>query len=150
MSDVMKVPPEQLLNRLVEEFKKDERIKVPDWVNYLKAGIHREASWTQPDWYYRRLASVLRKVYVKGPVGISRLSEDYGGKVDRGSQGYHPGKGSRYIIRSMFQELETLGYVKKDKDGRIASPKGMSLLDKASKEVLTELSEKNEALKKYL
>ncbi len=150
MADVKKVPPDQLLERLVEEMKKDDRIKVPEWANYLKAGVHRESSWVQTDWYYRRMASILRKVYLKGPVGISRLSEDYGGKVDRGSKGYHPEKGSRYIIRTMFHSLEALGYIKKEKEGRVAAPKGMSLLDKASKDVLKELSEKDEAFKKYL
>jgi len=150
MVDVKKVPPDILLNRLVEEFKKDGRIAVPEWSSYLKAGIHREKAWESPDWYYRRLASTLRKVYVLGPIGISRLSEEYGGKVDRGSKRYHPAKGSRFIVREILQELEKLGYVKKDKRGRTVSPTGASLLDRTSREVLKDFAKENPAMQKYL
>ncbi|MEM0157952.1 MAG: 30S ribosomal protein S19e [Thermoplasmataceae archaeon] len=150
MVDVKKVPPSILLDRLAEEFKKDSRISVPEWASYLKAGTHREKGWENPDWYYRRLASTLRKVYVLGPIGISRLSEEYGGKVDMGSKRYHPSKGSRFIVREILQELEKLGYVKKDKKGRSLSPTGVSLLDRTSREVLKEVSKENPALQKYL
>ena len=150
MVDVNKVPPELLLNNLVETFKTDKRVEIPDWASFLKAGIHREKSWEEPDWYYRRLASTLRKVYVNGPIGISKMSEEYGGRVDRGSKSYHPAKGSRYLVRKMFEQLETLGYVKKDKKGRSISPAGTSVLDKAAKEVMKALAQSNPALEKYL
>ncbi|MCL4336983.1 MAG: 30S ribosomal protein S19e [Candidatus Thermoplasmatota archaeon] len=149
MVNVKEVPPELLMKQLAEEFKK-KNLEVPEWTDYLKAGIHREKSWNDPDWFYTRLASTLRKVYVKGPIGISRLSEDYGGRVDRGSQRYHPGKGSRYIVRQMLQTLEKLGYVKKDKKGRSISPEGASILDKASKEAMKALAQSDPSLEKYL
>ena len=117
MVDVKKVPPDMLLNNLAETFKGDKRVEVPEWASYLKAGIHREKSWEDPDWYYKRLASTLRKVYLNGPIGISKLSEEYGGRVDRGSISYHPAKGSRFIVRKMLLQLESLGYVKKDRKG---------------------------------
>ena len=150
MVNVREVPPELLLKQLAEEFKKEKKLEVPDWTNYLKAGVHKEKAWDDPEWFYKRLASTLRKVYVKGPIGISKLSEEYGGRIDRGSQRYHPGKGSRYIVRQMLQTLEKLGYVKKDKKGRTVSPQGTSILDKASKEVMKSLVQSDPSLEKYL
>ena len=149
MVNVREVPPELLMKQLTEEFKK-KKLEVPEWTDSLKAGIHREKSWEEPDWFYTRLASTLRKVYVKGPIGISKLSEDYGGRVDRGSQRYHPGKGSRYIVRQMLQTLEKLGYVKKEKRGRIIAPAGASILDKASMEAMKSLAQSDPSLEKYL
>ncbi|GGM67148.1 30S ribosomal protein S19e [Thermogymnomonas acidicola] len=151
MTDPRKVPPDALLSALAEKLKLDDRIKEPEWTKYLKAGIHRERPWQNDDWYYVRLASTLRKVYLNGPVGISRLSEEYGGKVDRGSKRYHPAKGSRFIVRHMLQTLESLGYVRKDgTKGRVISPQGQSLIDKVSREVLQKLAEKEPSLAKYI
>lgn len=150
MVDVKKVPTDLLINYVAKSLKEDERIKVPEWVSFVKTGIHREKGWTQPDWYYIRLASTLRKISLNGPVGISRLSQEYGGRVDRGSKRYHPAAGSRSIVRHMLNTLEELGYVKKDPKGRIISPQGQSLLDKTSKEALKELVEKDKSFEKFL
>ena len=144
MVDFRNIPNDLLINALAAEFKKDKRIKAPEWTTYLKAGIHRESAWTQSDWYETRLASTLRKIGEYGPIGISRLSAYYGGRVDRGSIGYHPAKGSRFIVRHMLQTLESLGYVKKDKKGRFLSPAGISLLTKVSKDIITERSKESE------
>ena len=78
MVDARHVPPDALISGLSEKFKEDKRVEVPAWVNYLKAGIHKEKSWIQDDWYQVRLASTLRKVATQGPIGIARLSSDYG------------------------------------------------------------------------
>jgi small subunit ribosomal protein S19e len=150
MVNVRNVQTDSLIEKVSEELKKDDRIKVPEWVDLLKAGIHREKSWTQPDWYHRRLASTLRKVYLKGPIGISKLSAEYGGRVDRGSKKYHPARGSRFIVRHMLEELEQLGYVMKDQKGRSISPKGESFLFKVSADIVKNMAEKDEKFKKFM
>lgn len=149
MVDVKEVPADLLINKVASGFK-EQNITIPEWTKYLKDGIGREKAWTQDDWYYTRLASVLRKIYLNGNIGISRLSQEYGSRQDRGTKRYHPVAGSRFIIRNILQTLESMGYVKKDKAGRILTPAGQSLLDKASKEVMKELSEKDKVFEKYL
>ncbi|EQD26205.1 30S ribosomal protein S19e, partial [mine drainage metagenome] len=150
MVDVRNIQTASLIEKVSEELQKDDRIKVPEWVDILKAGIHKEKSWTQPDWYHRRLASTLRKVYLNGPIGTSKLSAEYGGRVDRGSKKYHPARGSRFIVRHMLEELERLGYVKKDQKGRTISPKGESFLTKVSTEIVKNMAEKDEKFKKFM
>lgn len=150
MADVNNVPIELLLSNVAQTLKGDERIKVPEWTKFVKAGIHREKSWEQPDWYYLRLASTLRKVYLNGPIGTTKLSQEYGGKVDRGSKRYHPSQGSRSIVRHMLETLETLGYVKKEPKGRVIAPAGQSLLVNASKAAIKELAEKDKTFEKFL
>ncbi len=150
MVNVRDVPADLLIEKLTTEFSKNKKVEVPEWVEFLKSGSHREKSWYQEDWYYRRLASTLRKVYLRGNIGIQRLSEEYGGKKDNGSKPYHPVAGSRSIVRSVLKELETLGLVEKKETGRSVSAKGDSMLQKASKSVMEELSKENPELKKYL
>ena len=150
MADVKKAPTQKLINKMAEAFSEDKRLESPDWLRYVKAGIHKEKAWEQPDWYYRRLASTLRKVYVMGPIGISRLSAEYGGRVDSGSRMYHPGTGSRAIVRHMLETLEKIGYVKKNQRGRQISPQGQAFIDKAVNGVMKAVVETDKSMEKYL
>lgn len=150
MTDVNKVPVELLLSNVAKTLKGDERIKAPEWLKYAKAGVHKEKTWDQPDWYYVRLASTLRKIYLNGPIGTVKLSQAYGGPVDRGSKRYHPAPGSRSIVRHMLNTLEELGYVKKEPKGRVIAPAGQSILTNASKAAIKELTEKDKSFEKFL
>ena len=150
MVNVKEVPADLLLSKLASEFKEKD-VKMPEWVNYLKDGIGREKSWVQDDWYYTRMASIMRKVALNSSIGISRLSQEYGSRQDRGTKRYHPVEGSRYIVRNILQSLEKLGYLKNDtKIGRSLTPAGQSLVDKAAKEVMKNLAEKDKVFEKYL
>ncbi len=150
MVNAKHAPKDNLIEKMKVELEKDKRIKVPEWVNIVKAGVHKEKSWVQTDWYHRRLASTLRKVYSLGPIGISRLSAEYGGRADRGSKSYHPERGSRFIVRHMLETLEKLGYVKKNQRGRSIAPAGESFITKAAKEVIENISKDDEKLKKFI
>ncbi len=150
MVNVCDVPAERLIPKLAEKLKNEGRIKPPEWADYVKTGVHTERAPMQKDWWHIRVASVLRKIYLKGPIGVSRLSSEFGGKIDRGSKPYKARKGSRSIIRTTFKQLEELGYViNENGKGRKISPKGRSLLDNISHEVFQELAKENVELSKY-
>jgi len=94
---------------------------------------------------------VLRKIYVKGHVGIERLSSEYGGKRDRGSAPYHAYNGSRAVLREIVHQLEKAGLVQPYKTkGRRVSAEGQKLLDSLSREILTGLAAGRPELAKYL
>ncbi len=139
-----------LIIRIAEHLKKEGKITPPEWSTYVKTGVHKEKSPTNPDWWYERVAAVLRKVYVKGPIGSSRLAAEFGGKIDRGAKPYHARKGSRSIARHSLKQLEEAGYLQKqNRKGRVISPSGRSMLDKVSREILNELAKENIELSKY-
>ncbi len=144
------VPANLLIPKVAEQLKQDKKMSPPDWSKYVKTGVHREKSPTNPDWWFERAAAVLRKVYIKGPIGSSRLAAEFGGRRDRGSKPYHARKGSRSIARHSLKQLEEAGYlVKQNKKGRVISPTGRKMLDKISKDVLKELAKNNTELGKY-
>ncbi len=144
------VPGDLLISYVANELNKEKKIKPPEWAIYVKTGITHEKPPLQEDWVYIRAASMLRKIYIKGPIGISQLSSEYGGKEDNGSKRYHAEKGSRSIIRYIFHELETAGYTEKSPKGRILTSAGQSLIDKASKEIIKNLAEKNPLYEKFI
>lgn len=136
MVTVYDVPAEQLIAKVAAKLREIETIKPPEWAEFVRTGRHTERSPVQKDWWYTRSASILRKVAIKGPIGTSRLAEEYGGFADRGSRPNKAVKGSRNIARKSIMQLEASGLVAKNKNkGRIVTSKGQKLLDAAAKEV---------------
>jgi small subunit ribosomal protein S19e len=151
MTHPKEVPASHLLPRLAAELRNQPAIKPPSWAAFARTGVHTERAPTQPDWWYLRTASVLRKLHTQGPSGVSNLSGSYGGRRDRGSAPYHARKGSRSVAREIFQQLEKAGLVQQVRlRGRTLSPQGQKLLAKVSTETLKALIEKDPSLKKYL
>lgn len=141
MVTVYDVPPEKLIMKTAEKLKEIDTINPPEWADFVKTGRHTERAPLQDDWWYTRAASVLRKIYVKGPMGSSKLAAEYGGFADRGAKPNKAVKGSRSIARKCLMQLESSGLVINEKGkGRTISPKGQSLLDNSAKQVYDEMN----------
>jgi small subunit ribosomal protein S19e len=114
-------------------------IKAPEWAPFVKTGVSRERPPTQEDWWHTRSASVLHKVAVLGPVGTEKLRRKYGGKQNRGYKPETFRTGSGNITRKILQQLEAAQLVrqvdKEGRKGRVLTPKGESILDRAAKKV---------------
>lgn len=141
MTTVYDVPADLLINQVSKQLKEEKEIKPPEWANFVKTGAHKERRPESPEWWYVRCASILRRVYIDGPIGISSLRTSYGGKKDRGSKPEKFRKGSGSIIRVGLHQLEKAGLVEKVESGRITTSKGKSFLDKASNIVKKEIPE---------
>jgi small subunit ribosomal protein S19e len=151
MSHPNDVPPSVLLPQLATELRNRQAVAPPPWATFVKTGVHKQRAPVQTDWWYLRSASVLRKIYLKGHVGISRLSAEYGGKRDRGSAPYHTRTGSRAVLREIVHQLEKAGLVQPYKTrGRRVSPSGEKLLVTVSRDALKRLAADRPELAKYL
>ena len=144
------VPADRLIARLAARLKNIEQLKPPDWAAFVKTGVFKEKPPSDPDWWYVRAASLLRKLYLAdGPVGVGTLRTVYGGRKRNGVAPAHFAKGSGSILRRMLQQLEQAGLVKMTGRGRVLSPKGRSLIDQVAKEIASELAKENPELAKY-
>jgi small subunit ribosomal protein S19e len=145
------VPPAALLPRLAAELKSRSAVSPPPWASFVKTGVHKQRAPVDPEWWYLRSASVLRKVYLKRAIGVSRLASEYGGRRDRGSAPYHARTGSRSILREIVQQLEKAGLLQPYKGrGRRVTASGQKLLDTVSRDLLQTLSASRPELAKYL
>ena len=151
MTTAYVVPANVLINRLSGYMKENIReIQPADWAGFVKTGSHVERMPQNPDWWYVRSASVLRKLYMNGPVGVSRLRKEYGGRKRRGVRPAHFAKAGGNIIRSILQQLEQAGLAQKDgTKGRVVSGKGRSLLDAMSTQIKRDLDRENPELQNY-
>lgn len=136
------VDPKALLARLKEELKKLSELQPPQWSHFVKTGAHKKRTPEQLDWWYARAASLLRRVYINGPVGISRLRSYYGGRQNRGQAPEHFRKAGGKILRTILQQLEQAGLVRKvERGGRKLTQKGATMLDNLAKQIRTEQKE---------
>lgn len=151
MTTAYDAPAGLLLERLATHLRDEGKVPPPEWAPFVRTGVHTEKSPAKPDWWYLRSAAILRKIYMLGPVGTSRLAAELGGRRDDGSAPYHPRKGSRSIVRHALQELEEAGYVRaQEKRGRIVTPQGRKLLDRLAQEIVTKLAAEHPELAKYV
>ena len=133
MANVYDVDASELVKMAAEKLK--DKVKKPDYVNYVKSGAAKERMPEDPDFWYIRTASILRQVYVNGPVGVSRLRTRYGSRKDHVVHRHHHMRAGSKIIRDALHELERLKYVKNSGKGRVITPEGRAFLDRISVEV---------------
>ena len=150
MPTVYDIPANILIRRLAQDLKSREEITPPEWVPYVKTGIHKERAPDDADFWYVRCASILRKLYLNGPVGTGKLRIVYGGRNRRGTKPNEFAKGGGAIIRTALQQLERAGFVKKrGGKGREMTDIGRSYMDKLSGTLKLELSKAIPELEKY-
>lgn len=133
---VKAVPADELIERLAEYLRENfKEVEAPQWAMFVKTGSHKQRPPDRLDWWHVRAASILRKLYVKGPIGVSKLRKIYGGRKKYPMRRAHKVKAGGAITRRILQQLEAAGLVTKSNRGRWLTPKGMSLLDKLSLEI---------------
>jgi len=133
MPTVYDVDANALIEKTAQELKKIESVQTPKWAIFVKTSHAKERPPDNADWWYFRAASVLRKIYMQGPVGVSKLRTKYGSKKNRGHQPEHRYRASGKILRLILQQLEKAGFLqqvdKKGRKGRVITPKGRFFLD---------------------
>ena len=145
------VPASKFIQKLAKYLKENvEAVTPPTWANIAKTGTHVQQQPQNPDWWYVRCASILRKVYVHGPIGIQKLRADYGGRNSKGVKPKHATKAGGSIVRKALQQLEAAGYIEIMKTrGRRATPTGRKILKELAEELSKELIKEHPELQKY-
>merc|ERR1712156_906848 len=98
-------------------FKKSGKVTLPEWVDLVKTNVAKELAPFDEDWYYTRIASIARHIYVRSPVGVTTVCKIYGVRRNNGSAPSHWRAGSGSIGRKALQALEQLKLVEKDPNG---------------------------------
>ncbi|MCW4045753.1 MAG: 30S ribosomal protein S19e [Candidatus Bathyarchaeota archaeon] len=145
------VPAAKFIGKLAKYLKENvDEVQPPAWAAVAKTGSHVEKQPQDASWWYTRSASVLRKVYVHGPIGIEKLRADYGGRKSFGTKPNHASKAGGSNIRKILQQLEQAGLIQTaGTQGRAMSPKGRKLLQEIAQDLHKELVRAVPALRKY-
>ncbi|MCD6489001.1 MAG: 30S ribosomal protein S19e [Desulfurococcales archaeon] len=153
MVTALEVPADLLIKKVAEYLKtRVPEVKPPTWAFMVKTGPAKERPPQDPDWWYYRAASILRKLYKSSePIGIERFRTIYGGRKNYGVAPEHFVKSGGSIIRKILQQLEKANLVRKiPGKGRVLAPAGRALLDHIAYEIMIELVKEKPELAKYL
>lgn len=135
MTTVYDVKAEPLIKEVAKEL--EDEFEAPEWTEFAKTGVHKERPPQQDNWYHIRAAAILRRIYMDGPLGVSKLRTIYGGRKNNGHGPEHHEKASGKVIRTSLQKLEEAGYVETEEgEGRKLTEKGQSFLDQKADKVL--------------
>lgn len=130
-------------SKLAEALKQIPEFEKPEWVDFVKSSPSKERPIEEIDFWFKRAASILKQIYKKGILGVSRLRTKYGSKKNRGSKPEKFQRAGGKIIRTILQQADKAGLteiakeikgVKGKKPGRQLTQKGKELLESFKKE----------------
>lgn len=145
------VPAQKLIDKLAKYLKENvDQVQPPTWAAIAKTGSHVEKQPQNPDWWYTRSASILRKIYAHEPIGLEKLRADYGGRKGFSVKPNHASKAGGSNIRKILQQLELAGLIQTAKpQGRKMAPKGRKLLQEVAEDLQKEIVKIAPELSKY-
>ncbi|MBS3094167.1 40S ribosomal protein S19 [Candidatus Pacearchaeota archaeon] len=124
--------------KLAEALKKIPEFKSPAWIELVKSGTGKQRPIEDLDFWYKRSASVLKQIYKRGVVGVSRLRTRYGSKKKRGAKPPIFVRASGKILRTILQQSDKAGFteivkytkgLKKRKPGRVLTKRGKEFME---------------------
>jgi len=123
--------------KLAEALKKVPEIKIPEWSEFVKSAPGKERPIEDPDFWYKRTASIMKQFYKMKIVGVGRLKTKYGSKKNRGYKPERFKKAGGKIIRTILQQLDKIGFTEmtkppkgiKGKSGRQLTQKGKTFME---------------------
>lgn len=145
------VPASKLIEKLAKYLRENvETITPPAWASMAKTGVHVEKQPQNPEWWYIRCASILRKIFVHGPIGIEKLRADYGGGKSHGGTPQHAAKAGGSVVRKALQQLTTANLIETSKPkGRRVTKEGRKLLQELAEGLSRDLAKELPELEKY-
>ncbi|MEK6827192.1 MAG: 40S ribosomal protein S19 [Nanoarchaeota archaeon] len=83
-NSVYEISPQEYNLKLAEALKSLPEFEEPEWAKFVKSSPSKERPIEDPDFWYKRAASILRQIYKHKVVGVNRLRTKYGSKLNRG------------------------------------------------------------------
>jgi len=138
MNPVYELDAQEYNLKLAEALKKIPEFKEPEWISFVKSSSAKERPIEDPDFWYKRSASILKQIYKKKIVGVNRLRTKYGSKKNRGFKPERFRKAGGKIIRTILQQTDKAGFtelaqdikgVRDKKPGRQLTKKGKDFME---------------------
>mmetsp|Transcript_11964 Transcript_11964/g.18049 ORF Transcript_11964/g.18049 Transcript_11964/m.18049 type:complete len:161 (+) Transcript_11964:75-557(+) len=130
VTSVKDVEADKFITAFAQHLKRQGRFEIPKWADVVKTAKFKELPPNDPDWLYVRTASMVRKIYIRGGVGVGAFTKIYGGQHRRGVMTNTFARSSGKVARYILQQLEEMGLVEQDENGgRKITKEGQRELD---------------------
>lgn len=111
LEEIYEVRPERFNAALKSYFKSCNRVALPQDYDIIKTGEGRELAPNDDDWYYMRMAAVVRQIAKNGAVTSEFLASRYGCVKNRGCRPSKYVPAYREIGDSVLENLKNMGWV---------------------------------------
>jgi len=115
---VKDVAADLFVKAYAQHLKRQGKLEIPKWVDYVKTSTAKELAPYDPDWFYVRCASIARKIYLRPNTGVGALSKVYGSNERRGAKTEHFKVANTGLLRYMVQQLEAIKVIEKSNSGK--------------------------------
>lgn len=146
---VKDVDQDKIVQGVALFLKKSGKLKVPDNMDVVKTSKSKDLSPVNADWFYVRCASILRRMYHRGPIGVGGIKKIYGTRKRDGVCPSHFCRADGAVSRRALQALEHIKLVEKHADGgRKLTAQGQRDLDRIASQIVASnrLAAKKEVL----
>ena len=134
MEQAYRVKAAPLMEAIKETLKTKNEIKLPENHDLIKTSHGKQYSPEDSNWFYIRMASIVRTAMCKGTISLKSLSRKHSCRKNGGVRPTRYAKASDFVNASAVEELIKIGWFnfqsKKD------------ILTSNAKEVLGEIIEK--------
>ncbi|KAL4303409.1 hypothetical protein GQ457_10G015870 [Hibiscus cannabinus] len=113
----LRTSPHDFVKAYAAHLKRSGKIELPSWTDIVKTGKFKELPPYDPDWYFIRAASMARKIYLRGGLGVGAFRRIYGGAKQNGSCPHHFCKSSGSVARHILQQLQNVNIIDIDPKG---------------------------------
>ncbi|EFJ08602.1 hypothetical protein SELMODRAFT_153225 [Selaginella moellendorffii] len=130
---VKDVSSHEFVRAYAAHLKRSGKVELPPWTDIVKTSVAKELAPYDPDWFYVRAASMARKIYLRGGIGVGAFKKIYGGSKRNGARPSHFCKSSGAIARHVLKQLEKIDIIEKEpKGGRRITSQGRRDLDQVA------------------
>merc|ERR1719375_741194 len=102
VAGVKDVSDAEFIGAFSQHLKRQGKIEIPKWVDYVKTAHFKELAPRDPDWLYVRAAAIARKLYIRPGSGVGALTRSFGGKYRNGTCRNHRSTASGKVIRYLL------------------------------------------------
>lgn len=134
MEQVYRVKAAPLIEAIKETLKSNEGITLPKDVDLIKTSHGKQYSPEDANWFYTRMASIVRYSMCKGTVSLKGLRRKYSCRKNAGARPSRYAKGSEFVIESAIEQLIKIQWLDFANKQDILTP--------SAKEILSEILEK--------
>lgn len=135
---VKDVDQDKIVQGVAQFLKKSGKLKVPENMDIVKTSKSKELGPSNNDWFYIRCASILRRMYHRGPIGVGGVKKIYGARKRNGSCPSHFCRADGAVSRRAVQALEHIKLVEKHAEGgRKLSAQGQRDLDRIASQIVS-------------
>lgn len=128
IEEIYQVRPERFNMALKAYLKSSNKVVLPQDYDIMKTGEGRELAPDDDDWYYLRVASIVRQIAKKGVVTPGFLAERYGSRKNRGCKPSKYVPGYREIGESVLENLRGMGWIDEKDSADMLTEQGKTVV----------------------